>query len=70
MSNRVKVLMKTSALDVVNEKDLEWDYVDEDMDEIEVTVPDMSSPHTERSKDELLCEYYGLPWDQVNRVIR
>ena len=72
ISTSVCIHMKPSAIDVVNNLNLNWDYSSQHgMDEIDVFVDDV--PYeivdgTYQDPDEQLCEFYGLDYDQVNCI--
>ena len=72
ISTSVCIHMKPSAIDSINNLQLDWDYSKQfGTEEIDVYVDDV--PYeivdgTYQDPDEQLCEFYGLDYDQVNMI--
>ena len=59
--------MQPSALDTIKALDLYWNYSKQfGTDEIDVTVPYVEFDSVTEDPDVLLCDYYGLDYDQAN----
>ena len=65
----VMIHMKPSALDVIKELNLFWNYSQQfGQSEIDVVVPDVEFDSLTEDPDVLLCEHYGIDYDQVNCI--